>query len=216
MDALFLGNSYTFYNDVPGQVAAMAQERGVELRPEAIVEGGADWSAHATRLGGLERIAAGPDVVILQGRSTDPLLEPGRFERYGRLLGEAAIAAGARVVLFQTWAWAPDHDAYRRRWSGRSPEAWLAKVREAYDGLARDLGATVAPVGEAWARARREHPSLDLHDADRHHASPLGSHLAACVLLRTLTSIDPREVGARPPEVGEEESRTLKSIAGKL
>ncbi len=215
MKVLFLGNSYTFYNDVPGQVASMAKEKDLPLGTEEVVEGGADWSAHATRLGGLDRIAAGPDVVVLQGRSTDPLLEPDRFERYGRMLGQAARAAGARVVLYQTWAWARDHDAYRHRWSGRSPEAWHERVRKAYEDLAQYLGAEIAAVGDAWARSLRKYPTLDLYDADRHHASALGSHLAACVLLRTLTALDPREVVFHPVSISNEASRALKGVAAE-
>ncbi|MEM9073435.1 MAG: hypothetical protein AAGE52_33325 [Myxococcota bacterium] len=211
MRVLFLGNSYTFYNDVPGQVAAMAHEGGVALAVEQVVEGGADWSLHAGRLGGLDAIARRFDTVVLQGRSTDPLLKARRFRKYGAILGKAALAARSRVVLYQTWAWAADNGAYKHGWSKRSPAAWLSVVRNAYIALGRTLSAEVAPVGDAWARAITT-TDLDLYDSDRHHASPLGSHLAATVLLATLTDLDPRQIAWRPPDVSERASARLKGI----
>ena len=217
MRALFLGNSYTFYNDVPGQVRALAAEAGIAMVVDQVVEGGADWSLHAGRLGGLERIREEPwDVVVLQGRSTDPLLKRRRFREYGQLLAEAAQKHGARVLLYQTWAWAEDHPSYAHRWTKRSPDAWLEVVRAQYIELARTLSVEIAPVGDAWALASQRHPELDLHDEDRHHASPLGSHLAACVLARTITRCDLRRLRWHPDEVPDAAATRLREIAAVI
>lgn len=211
MRALFLGNSYTFYNDVPGQVRALAGEAGLEVEVDQVVEGGADWSLHAGRLGGLEKLAQGWDVVVLQGRSTDPLLKRRRFHKYGRLLARAAEPA--RVLLYQTWPWAGDHPSYAHRWSKRSPDAWLDVVRTEYVKLAHALDAEIAPVGDAWTLSLGRHPELDLYDEDRHHASALGSHLAACVLTRTITRCDLRRLTWHPEEIRDHAATCLREIA---
>ena len=216
MRVLFVGNSYTFYEDVPAQVAALAAEGGQTIQHDRVVEGGADWEKHWRALGAPQRIAEGWDVVVLQSRSTDPLLKPRRFHRFGRRLADAAKATRAQVVLYQTWAWAADHPAYRQRWSRHRPEAWLAVVRRHHLRLARAVDATLAPVGEAWARSLGAHPELDLHEADRHHASPLGAHLAAAVLLATLTRLDPRRLRWRPADVPATSSATLKAVAARI
>lgn len=216
MRALFLGNSYTFYNDVPAQVRALAAEAGTDVEVDQVVEGGADWSLHAGRLGGLERIRGSKwDVVVLQGRSTDPLLKTRRFHKYGAILGKAAQESGARVLLYQTWPWASDHASYAHRWSKRSPQAWLDVVRHEYAKLAHTLSVEVAPAGDAWAMALERH-DLELYDDDRHHASPLGSHLSACVLARTILRCDPRRLVWCPDDVDPSDSSKLKAIAAEV
>ncbi len=216
MRALFLGNSYTFYNDVPGQVHQLAAESGVNIEVDQVVEGGADWSLHAGRLGGLERIRSSQwDVVVLQGRSTDPLLKSRRFHKYGAILGKAAQDCGARVLLYQTWPWASDHPSYAHRWSKRSPQAWLDAVRSEYAKLARTLSVEVAPAGDAWSMALNR-LDLELYDEDRHHASALGSHLSACVLVRTITRCDPRRLAWCPDDVDAGDSSKLKAIAAEV
>jgi len=224
MRVLFVGNSYTLYHDVPAQVAALAASLGrsiVEgrpgppptIEPHAVLQGGADWKLHRESLGTPARIAEGFDVVVLQGKSTDPLLARLSFARHGAALACLARRHGARVIFAQTWAWAADHPSYRDRWTQRSPEAWAAQVRRAYARLALVTSAEIAPVGDAWLRALRRAPSLDLHDVDRHHASPLGAHLAALVLVTAIARVDVRQATWRPNDVPEEAARVLRAIA---
>lgn len=152
-------------------------------------------------------------MVVLQGKSTDPLLARFAFARHGAALACLARRHGARVIFEQTWAWASDHPSYRDRWTRRSPEAWTAHVRRAYARLALVTSSEIAPVGDAWLRVLRQAPALDLHDVDRHHASPLGAHLAALVLTATIARVDVRRASWRPPEVSEEIAQVLRSIA---
>ena len=242
MRVLFVGNSYTLYHDVPAQVAALVASLGrssveepptsvegrqgqpptsVEdrrgqpptIEPHSVLQGGADWKLHRESLGTPARIAEGFDVVVLQGKSTDPLLARFGFARHGAALACLARRHGARVIFVQTWAWAADHPSYRDRWTRRSPEAWAAHVRRAYARLALVTSAEIAPVGDAWLRALQQTSSLDLHDADRHHASAIGAHLAALVLASTIARVDVRHATWRPNEVPEDVARTLRTIA---
>jgi hypothetical protein len=216
MRVLFVGNSYTLYHDVPAQVAELVASLGgtrQTIEPHSVLQGGADWKLHRESLGTPARIAEGFDVVVLQGKSTDPLLARFGFARHGAALACLARRHGARVIFVQTWAWAADHPSYRDRWTRRSPEAWAAHVRRAYARLALVTSAEIAPVGDAWLRALRQAPSLDLHDADRHHASAIGAHLAALVLASTIARVDVRHATWRPNEVPEEVAQTLRAIA---
>lgn len=216
MRVLFVGNSYTLYHDVPAQVAELVASLGgtrQTIEPHSVLQGGADWKLHRESLGTPARIAEGFDVVVLQGKSTDPLLARFGFARHGAALACLARRHGARVIFVQTWAWAADHPSYRDRWTRRSPEAWAAQVRRAYARLALVTSAEIAPVGDAWLRALRQAPSLDLHDADRHHASAIGAHLAALVLATTIARVDVRHATWRPNEVPEEVAQTLRAIA---
>lgn len=218
MRVLFVGNSYTLYGDVAGQVAALAAEDadGPALSTERVAEGGATLALHARTTGAGARIAEGGFThVVLQDKSTQPLHDADDFFEHGGALADGAKAAGAEVRLFATWARKEGHAIYRWGWSGRGPAEMTRRVRAAYDELARRTGASVVPVGDVWERARRSHPALRLHDADDHHASPLGSHLTALTLHAWLAEREPRPAGFRPPDVPEETSRTLRQIVAE-
>jgi hypothetical protein len=81
--------------------------------------------------------------------------------------------AGARTVLLQHWA---------RRNQGQDQPA----LDHAFDSVAREVGALLAPVVLAWQRAREAHPAIELYASDGSHPTPAGSYLLACVLLFTL------------------------------
>jgi hypothetical protein len=80
---------------------------------------------------------------------------------------------GARTVLFLTW-------------SRKAEPEQQADLNHAYDSVAREIGAILAPVGPAWQKARLQNPEIELYAKDGSHPSPLGSYLAASVIVQTL------------------------------
>ncbi len=216
MRVLFVGNSYTFFNDMPEQVAALAaSDLGAPaLETERVVQGGATLKLHYHVTGAKQRIEEGGfSHVVLQDNSAGPLLDPDEFRVYVALLAELAKARGAEVLLFETWARAAGHGAYDADWSGRSPAEFLRRVAAEYAGAAAKLGARVVPVGTAWAEALSRHPALDLFDEDLHHASPLGSHLTAAVFYAWLTGRDPTPCPFRAPKVDPDEGLMVRAVA---
>ncbi|MEZ4336697.1 MAG: hypothetical protein R3B82_08725 [Sandaracinaceae bacterium] len=213
MKVLFVGNSYTFYNDVPGQVAALAREDagGPSIETSRVAQGGATLKLHATETGALERVAEpGWTHVVLQENSTGTLHSAREYRRSVRRLAERATG---RVLLYETWARKPGHEVYRSRWSGGRPSAMLRRVRAELERAANDLGAQIVPVGTAWERCLERYPHLELYDADGHHASPLGSHLAACVFYAHLTRRDPTQSVFHPSGVDADTERKLRAVA---
>lgn len=213
MHVLFIGNSYTFYNDMPEQVAALAaSDVGAEhVTVERHVEGGCSLERHFHVTGAPERLdRGGYDVVILQEASTRPLHNAKEFRDYAMRLAERATS---RVLLYETWAREKRSDVYGAKWSGGDPKSMMATVRERYAALGGELGVDVVPVGTAWERALKQDPTLVLHDEDLHHASPLGSHLAAAVFFAWLTGRDPTPCPFRAPNVDPDQSLLVRSVA---
>ena len=58
--------------------------------------------------------------------------------------------------------------------------------------------ACVAPVGQAWDRARAAYPDLVLHAGDGNHAAPAGAFLAALVLAAVMTGVSPERLPFLP------------------
>lgn len=213
---LFVGNSYTFGHDMPGQVAALAASdpRAIAIETERVVEGGASLSFHWSESGARARIdEATWTHVVLQEKSTGPLHDTAAFHQHAGDLGRLARAAGARVLLFETWARRTGHEAYRWEWSGKSPREMQRRLRTEYAKAAAALGAELVPVGDAWERALSQHPLLVLHDVDLHHASALGAHLTAAVFFAWLTRVDPTETSFCPAELDENDARLVRAAA---
>ena len=179
LEALFIGNSFTARNDLPGLIAGLAATRGKTLRHRLIIAGGASLRTHWNAGGALTAVREGGyDAVVLQEQSTLPVKNAGRMHENVRLFDEAITAAGAETVLYMTWA--------RRN----APESQQA-ISDAYTAIGRELGATVVPVGLAWQHFLGQHEQPVLHDRDQSHPTPAGSYLAACAFLAVLFGENP-------------------------
>jgi hypothetical protein len=96
-----------------------------------------------------------------------------------RLFDEAIKRAGARTVLYLTWA------------KRHAPETQDA-ITEAYTSIAKEIGADVIPAGVAWERFMKKHDRPVLHDRDGSHPTIAGTYLAACAAYATLFGAGPR------------------------
>ena len=182
---LFIGNSYTYVNNAPQIFAQLARAAlpGRQVQAGMVAVGGATlvslWE-HSDALRALR--SSKWDYVVLQENSLlgDGLRDgkfvvnsPELFHWGVRLFDPEIRRAGAHTVLLLTW-------------SRRNAPDQQEDLNYAYDSVARELGAILAPVGPAWKRAREQDPGLELYAGDGSHPSPLGSYLLACVLLNAL------------------------------
>jgi alpha-beta hydrolase superfamily lysophospholipase len=186
LHVLFIGNSYTYFNDLPRLVGVMSTAPNAPRRIVAgmVVAGGARlrdlWDDPTARAAIHARHW---DYVVLQEQSTLASPDPTRFDTinfypYARRFDREIKSVGARTMMYMTWA-------------RRTAPQTQAKISEAYRHLAHDLGATLVPVGEAWAAVERDAPSIALHQPDNSHPTPAGSYLAACLFYATLLHADP-------------------------
>jgi hypothetical protein len=179
LEVLFVGNSFTARNDLPGLIAQMAATRGKTLHHRLISAGGASLRAHWNAGDARKAIQEGRyDHVVLQEQSTLPIKNAKRMHENIRLFDEVIQGAGARTVLYLTWA------------RQHAPESQQA-LTDAYMSIGQELGAIVAPVGVAWQSFLRKHDQPALHDPDQSHPSLAGSYLAACVFLAVLFKESP-------------------------
>lgn len=185
VEILFLGNSYTSVNDLPGMVEELATAAGRPLRQESITPGGMTLDGHASDSGTVAKIASRRwSYVVLQEQSLMPILEPETFFASARVLDGAVRAAGSRTLFYLTW---PRLDAPENQ----------AKLTAAYSQIARELSADVAPVGPAWAAALAERPDLALYSSDGSHPGPQGTYLAALVFFAKIFRRSPEGLPAR-------------------
>ncbi len=184
---LFIGNSYTYFNNLPdmfAQLTASATPPG-RIETQMIVRGGATLKMHWQDGAALKALQQGKwDYVVLQEQSLLPINDPATMHQYARLFDAEIRKAGAKTIFYLTWA-RQDH-----------PEMQV-KLNDAYLSIARDLGAIVAPVGIAWQTAFKENPQTVFHIEDKSHPNPAGSYMAACVLYATIYGKSPENLSGR-------------------
>ncbi len=198
---LFIGNSFTARNDLPGLIARLAAARGRELEHRLIHAGGASLRAHWNAGQAAEAIRdGGYEAVVLQEQSTLPVKNAARMHENVRLFDGAIKAAGAKAVLYLTWARA------------NTPDSQQA-ITDAYTAAGKELGAMVVPVGVAWQRFLRAHDRPVLHDRNQSHPTVAGSYLAACVFLAALFDESPVGIEADVPGLSPEDRVALQAAA---
>ena len=80
---LFVGNSYTYVNDLPTTFAQLAVAGGHKLETGMVANGGETLAQHATAAETLDKIAAAPwSFVVLQEQSETPATPAGRNSMY--------------------------------------------------------------------------------------------------------------------------------------
>ncbi|MEX2214991.1 MAG: DUF4886 domain-containing protein [Phycisphaeraceae bacterium] len=181
---LFIGNSYTSFNNLPAIVQSLAtaakEKRAFEF--EMVTPGGCTWQRHFDdeRIDSVKKIKEKRwDYIVLQEQSQMPFMYPKDAHKYGVLLGKLAQEHGAVPLIYMTWA------------REKEPEK-QSKITETYLKVADELKAPCAPAGTAWEVARKERPALKLYNKDGSHPSPSGSFLTACVFYATIYDRSPQ------------------------
>ena len=201
INLLFIGNSFTQRNNLPGLLADLAAARSLSVSHELISVGGASLRTHWNAGRAAKTIATGGyDYVVLQEQSTFPVKNANRMAENVRLFDEAIRRAGSKTVLYMTWA---RQDA---------PETQQSIV-DAYNTIGEELGAIVVPVGLAWQSFLSEHDRPVLYDRDKSHPTLAGSYLAACVFLAALLKASPLGIESVPGGLDKEDVRVLQ-VAG--
>lgn len=181
-EVLFVGNSYTYFWNLPQVVAQMAAERDIPLITRQSTSGGTNLGQHFRgdkELESVDLIQSGDfDIVVLQDHSRRALDAPDSLLHYGNILGELAKKSGAQTYVYLTWA---------RQWDPSMQDP----ITKEYLALAKKINAKVVPVGLAWEKARQINPHFPLYDQDQSHPSSLGTYLSACVFFAVLTDQSP-------------------------
>jgi len=179
---LFVGNSYTYFWNLPQTVNLFAESEDINLETKQSTAGGANWAHHWRGDRGLKTksiIAEGEfDIVVIQNHSMSTIDRADSLMHYGTLLNDLIRKSGAQTYLYMTWA---------REWN----PYMMTTIKKEYTALAEKINARLVPVGLAWQRARELRPGFPLYFPDGSHQSALGTYLAACVFYGVITGRTP-------------------------
>ena len=184
---LFIGNSLTYWNDLPLIVQALADSAGgTSLAVMTVAFPDYNLDDHRARGAAQRAIALGGwEVVVLQQGPSS--VEENRVQlrqSVGMLNGEIR-AVSATPALYSVWPSAARRGDFDR-------------AIESYTLAAQDVSGLLFPVAAAWLAAWQRDPTLGLYSPDGLHPSIAGSYLAALVMYGVLYDRSP--VGL-PPRV---------------
>lgn len=177
--ALFIGNSLTSANDLPGLVSALAAADGGRLPVTVVSSGGFALEDHWSKGDALRAIERGGwSVVILQQGPSGLPESQANLRQWTASFDDRIRKAGARTALFSVWPAA-------------TGPASFDEVADSYSAAAAAVGGIYLPVTRAWLEAWRRDPSLPLYSGDDFHPSAQGSYLAAVAIYGVLTGRSP-------------------------
>lgn len=181
---MFLGHSYTYYNDMPAMIGEMADSAGSDVRyditmrafPNASLED--HWNDRRSR-SLLDRDDW--DGILIQPESNRRILDEDHDQfRYAAKLLEGRGAAQAAVVV----SWTASEGRYSEGQVTRAEHFQNAQVNDW--GMASLTGSAVIDVARVWEDLIAQDFPFSLYNEDGTHPSVQGSYLAALVIYAEL------------------------------
>lgn len=206
---LFIGNSLTYTNDLPGTVAALATSVGDTIRTASVALPNFAVIDHALGLSkAVDVIKSQPwEFVILQQGPTTTAVNRDTLIIATKALDPIVKSAGGRTAQFMSW---PQSNAVNLFPLVRATSQAAAGAVE---------GGLFIPAGEAWRVALERDATLPLYGADGYHPAPLGTYLAALIIYEKITGHDARllpgvaVVGGATLSANETRVRFLQTVA---
>ena len=192
---LWIGNSYTFYNDLPQMVENMAAKNGIPVGTTRVLKGGEKFSGHLRNPELHRQLEKGGwDYVVLQEFSSTPAYST-KYVAENILPYAAEIDSLAKkyspdveTVYYMTWGHKNGNVRQTDYPLDDTYESMQDRIITTYTDMAYENGGTVAPVGIAWKNVRKDYPEIELYIDDNFHPSLAGSYLAANTLFGTMVN----------------------------
>ncbi|MFL5403137.1 MAG: hypothetical protein ACJ8BF_10015 [Gemmatimonadales bacterium] len=176
---LFIGNSLTYFNDLPGTVARLASSGNDSIEVESVARPNLALIDHVNGLSDAVQVIrsqAWDYVVLQQGPSSLPISRD-TLILATQLLDPDIRASGARTAELMVWPAADNISAFDA-------------VRGSYQAAAQVVDGLFLPAGEAWRATWAVDPTIRLYGPDGYHPSEVGTYLAALVVYEGITGHD--------------------------
>ena len=193
-DILFIGNSYTYFNNMPSLLQQVALSAGDTVYTESQTPGGRRISQHASDPAVFAKIRSRDwDYVVIQCQSQELSFPDGQVATdvlpFAQQICDSIRAINTCTIpmFFMTWgrkngdasncAFFPPLCTY---------EGMDSVLRSNYLKMGELNEAEVAGVGAVWRELRTTTPSLELYSPDESHPSYAGSLTAAYAFYSTV------------------------------
>jgi hypothetical protein len=174
---LFIGNSLTYFHDVPSLVRQLAARQDMSVSTATIAYPDFSLEDHWNNGIADEIRRLSPDFVVMQQGPSSLVENRAHLVHWSQQLAAVIREAGGEPALYMVW---PDNT---RRFA-------FSAVETSYAEAARAVNGRLLPVGTTWLRAWDQDPDLPLYSSDGLHASYLGALAAAQTIFAGLLDVD--------------------------
>ena len=230
LDVLFLGNSYTYYNDMPDLVKEFCGQNGDQI-PLTITkyaknDGELLYYLTADVLNGY--INKAYDVVIIQEQSTNPSKSYAWVKQNSFPTTETIVQkirefnSKTRIIFYNTWGRKEMHENNLCTTDATycSYDGMQDRLTESYRSFAWiNKPAEVAPVGETLRKLKDEF-DFDFFDTkfymtDKSHPTPLGSAMIASVIAQKICKYNFITSAYTPPGTTADQVKMIGTAANE-
>ena len=178
---LFIGNSYTFFNEMNKIFENICASSDKFVITTLITRGGArldGYSNHNTQSGMKvqEELKNGYDYVFLQEQSNLPVVLRDKFFNSVRSLVSDIRNYGSTPILYETWAKKAGHEALKKY--NLSVHDMEDGLFSAYEDIGKELDVKVSMVGRCFKYCV-DNELFDCYNKDLSHPSEVGSFIIA-------------------------------------
>jgi len=199
---LFIGNSYTYVNNLPQMVSDVSASAGDTITFNSSAPGGATFNNHTQNTTSTSLIMGGNwDYVVLQEQSQYPSFPLGQVETecfpYARSLDSLIDVYNpcAETVFYMTWGRKNGDASNCAEWPPVCTYLGMdSLLRLRYTMMAENNNAILSPVSALWRYLIVNNPSLELYSSDESHPSVAGTYAASCSFYTVLFRKDPTSI----------------------
>jgi hypothetical protein len=183
---LFVGNSLTYANDLPGMLQALADSAGGDRLAVETVAGPDFALVDHWREGTAAREIAegGWELVVLQQGPSSVEVNRDSLRIFTSRFAAEMAKVNARPALYSVWPTLARRQDFPR-------------AIESYALAASDVNGLLLPVAAAWVAALERDANLVLYGADGFHPTLTGTYLAAVVMYAKILNRSPVGLPAR-------------------
>lgn len=217
---LIVGNSRTYFNDMPSMLREIADSAGspTKFQIESSAYPAATFKTHWNNGRTKRLLGAGWDDVILQAESAAQACRQcnDEFLLYGPQLAAAAKLTQGRPRLVVGWPYDPklyDDPDYVEVGFGR-PEH-LALIKEMHAKLASEAQLGRINVAGPWEAIRLSHPTIKL-TSDGNHPTVAGTYLYALAAYAQLSNGPVAGVTYVPDGVSAEDAKAIRDAIDSI
>lgn len=225
---LFIGNSYTFWHDLPQLFKNVAKSAGIEVNVDSVTRGGYSLNQFSNEndqsvgseteikdMGNGSLVAQKLkenkyDIVFLQDFSTQAINNLQYFYIGVYRMNEKVKENGATSILYQTWARKEGSSTLS---NGLTVESMTMRIAANYNVMGEALGVPVSPVGIAFYNCVNEYSEIELYDDDKTHPSLAGHYLAALCHFATVYGLSPIGIEYKPDGLPSSVAEKLQNVA---
>ena len=183
MNILFIGNSFTYYNEMPKMLEKMCQANGYKVHIEHITYGGYSLIQYLEVKSKVSKRIYDKlkeikwDYVVLQEQSSKADVNKTEFLSSVDRLNKLIISNDAKTILYSTWAYKAGSDKLTS--TGYSFDEFHNSLTSAYIDAEKIFKVLRAPVGTVFSKICKEEATINLYDDDNFHPSLVGSYVVA-------------------------------------